>query len=114
MHAYRIELADMGVTPTQAGVLLYVHRYPGTYQKRVADSFGMAATSMGMTMRKLQGKGWVKRQRAPHDDKYVLVTVTRKGVSLVRKIARRLAMAPGWQHDRKLIGSPTERCSACA
>ena len=94
LHSCRDALALLGVTPTQAGVLLYVQRYPGSYQQCVADAFGIDATWTGVVIGMLQRKGWVKKQRAPCDDSYVLLTVTHKGTALARKIIRGLATAP--------------------
>lgn len=93
LHTYRSELAFIGVTPTQAGVLLYVQRYPGSYRQCVADAFGIDATWTGVVIRMLQRKGWVKKERAPCDDSYVLITVTRKGTDLASRITRQLALA---------------------
>lgn len=104
LQACRIELADIGMTPTQACVLLYVQRYPGTYQRRVADTFGMDAGSIGMVLRIAQGKGWVRRQRDPEDDRCVLITLTPKGTALVRQIRQRLAPAP-WLDGQNSVGS---------
>ena len=93
LHSCRGELALLGVTPTQAGVLLYVQRYPGNYQQCVADAFAIDPTWTGVVIRMLQRKGWVKKQRAPCDDSYVLLTVTPKGRDLVSRITRKLTLA---------------------
>ena len=86
LQEFRVELSDMDVTPTQAGVLLYVQRYPGTYRQRVADAFELDASWTGTVVRALQHKGWLRKKRARQDDRYALLTVTRKGSDLVGKI----------------------------
>ena len=112
LRHYRVELSDLGVTPTQAGILLYLHRYPGTYRQSVADALGIDAAWTGTVIRVLHQKGWLKKQRAPCDDSYVLLTVTRKGTDFVNKITRRLTPAP-WRNGCHVGGSTSERRSAC-
>jgi DNA-binding MarR family transcriptional regulator len=86
LHTSRRELLHLGVTPTEAGVLLYLQRHPGSYLRRVADAFALDASWTGTVIRALQQHGWVTKQRAPGDDSYVLLRMTRKGTALVGKI----------------------------
>lgn len=90
LQQYRVQLSDLGVTPTQAGVLLYLQRNPGSYRQRVANAFGLDGAWMGIVIRMLQQKGWVRRQRAPYHDSYVLLTLTQKGHALARMILSRV------------------------
>jgi len=100
LQQYRVQLSNLGVTPIQAGVLLYLQRYPGSYRQSVADDFGRDAAWIGVVVRELHRHGWLKKQRAPCDDSYVLLTVTCKGAALARTITRGLATAP-WRNSRK-------------
>lgn len=93
-HEHRVELSAMGVTPIQAGVLLYLQRHPGSYRQRVADALGSDTAWTGLLIRALQHNGWVTRQRAPHHDSYVLLTLTQKGHALTRLILNRLKPMP--------------------
>lgn len=79
LHAYREELSDLGVTPAQARALLYLQRNPESSIQQCAQVFGVAGSTMGQLVRKLYRKGWVTKQRSPHDDRYVLLSLTPKG-----------------------------------
>jgi DNA-binding MarR family transcriptional regulator len=95
LQQYRVELSDLGVTPIQAGVLLYLQRYPGSYCQSMADDLGRDASWIGVVVRDLHRQGWLKKQRAPCDDSYVFLRVTRKGAALARAITRDVLLRLG-------------------
>lgn len=93
LREYREELSLLDVTPSQACVLLYVDRYPGIFIRRCARALGVTDPAIGYIIKRIEQRGWVRKQRAPHDDRYVLLTATRKGTDLVRKIRHLLDVA---------------------
>lgn len=90
LRQYRLELSALGVTPVRAGVLLYLEQSPGTHAQHCARVLGVTSPTMSLMLRGLQRGGRVKRQRSPQDDRYVLLTLTRKGTDLVRRIRAHL------------------------
>lgn len=93
LREYRRELAALDVTPAQACALLYIDRNPGTFIRRCAGALGVTAPAMGSIVKHMGQKGLVRKQRAFQDDRYVLVTATRKGTGLARKIMHLLTLA---------------------
>ncbi|UVT20091.1 MAG: winged helix DNA-binding protein [Nitrospira sp.] len=45
---------------------------------------------MSYVIRSLQQNRLIRKQRSPQDDRYVLLTLTRKGMNLVRRIRAQL------------------------
>lgn len=75
----------LGVTPGQARILLYIEQHPRCYLQQCARALGLTSRSVGYPVQTLQQK-----RRAPQDDRYVSITLTRNGQALVRKIHQRL------------------------
>lgn len=93
LREYRAELSAFAVTPPQAAALLYLQHNPGSSIRQCARVVGVTAPTMGEIVKRIQQKGWLRKQRAPQDDRYVLLTVTPKGTHRVRKILRLLQVA---------------------
>ncbi len=93
LREYHECLSALDVTPAQAQVLLYLQQHPGSYILQCARAFGRTGRAVGLTVHELQHKRWVTKQRAPQDDRCVLLTVTRKGTYLTKRITRQLALA---------------------
>src|SRR5690349_3599015 len=90
LRDYRAELSALEVTPRQAAALLYLQLNPGSYILQCAKVVGVTSVAMGVIVKRLEQKGWLHKERAPQDDRYVLLRVTRKGTAHVGKIARLL------------------------
>ena len=86
----RREDFSVGVTPVQAGILLYLLQHPGSYIRQCARAFGVTGPAVGVTVRALEQKRWVIKRRAPQDDRYVLLTPTQHGSALADKTLRLL------------------------
>lgn len=93
LREYRAELAAFAVTPSQAAALLYLQHNPGSSIRQCARMVGVTGPTMGEIVKRMKQKGWLRKQRALQDDRYVLLTVTRKGTDRVRKIMRLLQAA---------------------
>lgn len=90
LREYHDELFALGVTPGQARILLYIEEHPRCYLQQCARSLGLTSRTVGYPVRLLEQKRWVVKRRAPQDDRYVSLTLTRNGQALVRKIHKRL------------------------
>jgi DNA-binding MarR family transcriptional regulator len=90
LREYREELFTLGVTPTQARILLYLQRHPHSYIKQCARAFGLTGRIVGYPVRMLQRRHLVTKRRAPQDDRYVMLTLTQRGHALARMILRQI------------------------
>jgi DNA-binding MarR family transcriptional regulator len=90
LREYREELFTLGVTPAHARILLYLQRHPNSYILQCARAFGLTGRTVGYPVRMLQQKHLVTKRRAPHDDRYVMLTLTQRGQTLARMILRQL------------------------
>lgn len=93
LHDYRAELAALNVTPLQAATVLYLQYNPGSYVSHCAKGVGMTALNMKDILKRMKLKGWLRKQRAPEDDRYVRLTLTPNGAALVSKITHLLHAA---------------------
>jgi DNA-binding MarR family transcriptional regulator len=87
---YHDELFPLGVTPGQARILLYIQQHPRCYLQQCARALGLSSRTVGYPVQMFQQKRWVSKRRAPQDDRYVSLTLTRHGQALARKIHQRL------------------------
>lgn len=88
LRANHDELFTLRVTPSQARILLYIQEHPRCYLQQCARALGLTSRTVGYPIQMLEQKRWVKKRRAPQDDRYVSLTLTRNGQTLVRKIRR--------------------------
>lgn len=94
LQEYYDELFVLGVTPGQARILLYIHQHPRCYLLQCARALGLTSRTVGHPVQLFEAKRWVKKRRAPQDDRYVVLTLTRNGQTLVRKIQTYLKDLP--------------------
>ncbi len=90
LREYHDELFAIGVTPGQARILLYIEQHPRCYLQQCARALGPTSRTVGHPVQRLAQKRWVRKQRAPQDDRYISLTLTQHGQALVRKIHKRL------------------------
>lgn len=88
LREYHDELFAIGVTPGQARILLYIEEHPRCYLQQCARALGLTSRTVGYPVQFFVQKQWVTRRRAPQDDRYVFLTLTRNGQVLVRKIRK--------------------------
>ena len=83
---FRRRLAPIGVTPFQAGVILYLHRHPDAKVTEAATALGVLVPTLSGVIRDLVRKRWVIRRRALHDDRLVCLRLSRQGDVVARRI----------------------------
>ena len=83
---FRRQLAPLGVTPLQAGVMLYLQRHLDAKMKDTAAALGVQPPTVTVVINDLVRKHWVIRQRALHDDRAVCLRLSRQGIVVARKI----------------------------
>ena len=87
---FRRQLEPLGITPLQAGVLLYVHRHPATKITETAEAVAVRGATLSPMIKTLGREGLLTGRRPPHDDRSVYLTLTPHGEALARKILVRL------------------------
>ena len=83
---FRRQLAPLGVTPLQAGVMLYLQRHLDAKMKDTAAALGVQPPTLTAVIDDLVRKHWVTRRRALHDDRAVCVRLSRQGAVVAGKI----------------------------
>ena len=87
MHGdFRRRLEPIGVTPLQAGVMLYLHRHPDAKMKDTAAALSVQPPTLTAVIDDLVRSRWVARRRALHDDRVVCLGLSRQGEVVARRI----------------------------
>jgi DNA-binding MarR family transcriptional regulator len=83
---FRRRLEPIGVTPLQAGVMLYLQGHPDAKMKDTASALDVKPPTLTAVIDDLVRKRWVTRQRALHDDRAVCLQLSRQGQVVAEKI----------------------------
>ena len=67
------------ITPTQFAVLVLIEANPGLSQRALSAAVGTDQSSLVSLLDRLQARGWIERQRAPHDRRYHVLSLTEQG-----------------------------------
>ncbi|OAI45786.1 hypothetical protein AYO43_07540 [Nitrospira sp. SCGC AG-212-E16] len=86
---FRKILEPLRVTPSQAGVLLYLSHHPDARVTDTATALGVSLATLSRTVTALMHKRWVAKRRAVKDDRVVVLSLTRRGNTLARQIEQR-------------------------
>ncbi|GAA4848182.1 hypothetical protein GCM10023201_45140 [Actinomycetospora corticicola] len=93
-------VADLDLTPPQAGLLRAVAREPGRSQQALAGRLGTPATRLVALVDALEARGVLERRRNPGDRRLYAVHLTAAGEELVRDLGRLAA-----EHEDALLSS---------
>ncbi|MFI7501223.1 MarR family winged helix-turn-helix transcriptional regulator [Streptomyces sp. NPDC049687] len=86
--AYRPLLDELGITYPQYLVLLALWERGETTVKALADALRLDYGTMSPLLKRLEAAGLVRRERAAHDERSVLVRCTGRGEELRERAAR--------------------------
>ncbi|HKQ34468.1 MAG TPA: MarR family transcriptional regulator [Nitrospiraceae bacterium] len=87
---YRRSLEPLGVTPLQAGVLLYVRRHTETNMTNIAAALCLRLPTLSEVVKDLVRKRWLTRRRSVEDTRVVHLRLSSRGNALVVKIEQRM------------------------
>lgn len=93
-------IAELDLTPPQAGLLRVIGTQPGSSQQQVASRLGMLPSRLVPLVDDLEERGLVHRERSRSDRRQYELTLTRDAGSLMRRL-RGAARA----HDREMCRS---------
>lgn len=72
-----------GITPVQYAALQVVHDQPGIDQRTLARNIAQDTSTTAGVVERLEGRGWLARQTAPHDRRARVLTLTAAGEKLL-------------------------------
>jgi len=100
------ETRRFGITPVQYSLLATLAECGEMDQNGLALEIGLERTSVAEVIPRLQARGFLDRRRSIEDGRVKLVKLTRKGSTLIRKMAPAVRRA----HDRTVDQlDPTDR-----
>ena len=83
---YTQEVAKLNITPMQYSTLQTICNQPGIDQKTLASTVGSDTATIGGVIDRLEGRGLVVRNVAPHDRRSRLLTPTAKGIETLNEV----------------------------
>jgi DNA-binding MarR family transcriptional regulator len=85
----RRESHSLGITGGQATLLHLIHRNPGLGVRELAEREGMSAPALSGYIDRLEAAGLATRARSGEDRRRVGLTLTPKGLRILRAVRRR-------------------------
>lgn len=85
-RTYNEEFSKLGLSQSQAGVLLQVDWADARTQTAIARRLGMQKAAAGALIIDLEERGWLKRRRNQNDARMIEVTLTAAGRRKVKQI----------------------------
>lgn len=85
-RAYNDEFRKLGLSQSQAGVLLQVDWADADTQTVIARRLGIQKAAAGEVIVELEQRGWLKRRRRANDGRMIEVTLTAAGRRKVKQI----------------------------
>jgi DNA-binding MarR family transcriptional regulator len=87
------ETAEFGITPVQFATLMTAHEHPGLDQRSLAARISFDTSTIGGVIDRLEKRGLILRNAAPHDRRLRLLTVTEEGERLLEQALPRVRAA---------------------
>lgn len=82
--ALETRLNRTGLFRAQHQILMYVAKHPQSSQKNIAEEFKISPPAVGVSLKKLEKGGYLKRLVDEEDNRFHQVTLTEKGMRVVR------------------------------
>jgi DNA-binding MarR family transcriptional regulator len=83
---YAERLAELSLTPPQAGLLRQIVLFPGSNQQQLASKLGLAPSRVVAFLDDLEEQGLVRRVRSTTDRRQYELQLTGRGESLFKKL----------------------------
>lgn len=93
-------VAEIDLTPAQAGLLRSLAAAPGRSQREIAQSLGMPASRFVPFADELEARGLIERRKNPRDRRLHALHLTRQGQDLLGRLSE-VAQA----HEQQLCAS---------
>lgn len=92
----RFKHAGIDMTAEQWGVILVLNNSEPMTQSQVSELLYLEKSSVSRSINGLEKRGWIERQRNPHDSRSKLVLLTEKSLAIVEQCGE---IAAGVLHD---------------
>lgn len=96
-------IAELDLTPPQAGLLFQLIQKPGRSQRELADSLGMPPSRFVPFADTLEQRGLIERRRNPEDRRVHALYLTEQGMQLLGRLRK-----AGMAHDQRLCAALSE------
>ncbi len=83
---FKSSLAELNITPSQAGVLILIESNPGISQSALARAMEIERATLGETINDLQKKLWIERRKSPNDARSHALHLSSKGKTFMKKL----------------------------
>ncbi|HZJ51128.1 MAG TPA: MarR family winged helix-turn-helix transcriptional regulator [Actinomycetota bacterium] len=93
-------VAQLDLTPEQAGLLRLVALQPGRSQQALADQLGVAPSKIVSLVDGLEARGFLERRRSTSDRRYYALHLTDRGTQVLAEIRE-----VGLQHENELTAA---------
>jgi DNA-binding MarR family transcriptional regulator len=102
----RRSLEPIRVTPSQAGVILFLRHHAEARVTDAATALGVSLATLSRTVTALVRKRWVTKRRSVKDDRVVSLSLSRRGNALARQIEKRVHQVSATlaEPDRRTLG----------
>ena len=97
---FMAQTSEFGITPVQFAALVATHEQPGLDQRTLAATIGFDTSTIGGVIDRLERRGLIQRNHAPHDRRVRLLTLTPDGEQLLQ------AVLPAVQAAQQQIVAP--------
>lgn len=81
--ALETRLNQTGIFRAQHQILMYVSKHPQSSQKNIAEEFKISPPAVGVSLKKLEKGGYLRRIVDESDNRFHQVTLTEKGMQIV-------------------------------
>jgi DNA-binding MarR family transcriptional regulator len=79
---------ELGITPSEAGVIRVINRSPGISQRELADKLGAVQSRVVALIDRLEAAGLVTRTRRPNDRRIQEIELTGAGRTVLASLRR--------------------------
>lgn len=84
-HAVR-RMEDMDLNPSQSGILFILNSQGRLSQRQLADKIGITPPSMTVTLRKLEERGYIRKEPDERDQRIVRICLSEAGKECIEKL----------------------------
>lgn len=76
---------DISLSRSAITLISWVENFPGSGVVDIANGLGLSAPTISVAIRRLVNDGWLERRRDPQDGRSLLIFLTPKGQSLMKR-----------------------------
>ena len=85
-NLFDAELGGRDLTPRQKALLVTAHQHPGETQSQLADRVALDRASFAEMLRRMTGRGLLRRVAANDDKRAYAIFITAKGEALLKAV----------------------------